>query len=97
MPNKSGKQHCTLTTAIPGVQEVDDAVRKELLRVSGNPELIQLPQHGLTLIVLAEIFLPGSVFARTVIKSWQRLTASRAIRAWISYTSTVNSFLIRCT
>ena len=43
------------TTSVAGVQQVYDSVREKFQGVTRKSQLIQLPEHGLTLIVLAEI------------------------------------------
>lgn len=65
--------------------------------MAGEAKLVQLPQHCLALVIFAQVFL-RRVSCRPTCCTWYRkLTASRAMRACISYTSTVNSFFIRCT
>ena len=48
------------TALVLGVQEIQDAVRHELFRVALDAELVQLPQHRLTLVVLAQVLLQAS-------------------------------------
>ena len=42
------------------MKQVDDTVGEEFEWMAGYAELVQLPKHRLTLIVLAEVFLQAS-------------------------------------
>lgn len=85
------------TTPVHPVEEHQYAIRSELLCLSLYAKVIQTLKHRLALVVLDEIALHSLPQLPYTNNHENIRTTSSAIRACISYTVTVKSFLIRWT